>query len=134
MKRLSISGVSAGVLIAATLLAVSWIASVTAGTQKITKLDQVPFKLGLGQQKYTAMCAQCHGEWLRGTDKGPPLLHGYYKPSHHGDRAFYAAILKGSQQHHWNFGDMPPVNGATQEDAQQIIPFVRWLQEAEGPY
>jgi len=108
--------------------------STIAGPQKITKLEQVPFKYGLGQQKYAAMCAECHGEWLRGTDKGPPLLHGYYKPGHHGDRAFYGAILKGSQQHHWDFGDMPPVKGATQEDAQQIIPFVRWLQQAEGLY
>ena len=98
----------------------------------INSPDQVPFKFGLGQQKYEAMCAKCHGPWLGGTDQGPPLLHGYYKPSHHGDQAFYRAILRGSPQHHWNFGDMPPVPGATPEDAQQIIPFVRWVQQAEG--
>lgn len=107
-------------------------AAFAAAGQKITTLQQVPFQYGLGQQKYSDMCAQCHGEWLDGTDKGPPLLHGYYKPSHHSDRAFLRAILQGSAQHHWEFGDMQPVEGATLEDAQQIIPFVRWLQQAEG--
>ncbi|MDH3713841.1 MAG: cytochrome c [Gammaproteobacteria bacterium] len=124
----------AGTLMAAVLLSSAPIGFAASDTAKITTLEQVPFKYGLGQQKYTAMCAECHGKWLRGTDQGPPLLHGYYKPSHHGDRSFYRAILQGTQQHHWNFGDMAPVPGATQADAQQIIPFVRWVQQAEGLY
>lgn len=123
-----------GILVTTMLLAVSWTATAGSEAQKITSIEQIPFKYGLGQQKYSSMCAECHGEWIRGTDKGPPLLHGYYKPGHHGDRAFYRAILEGSPQHHWDFGDMQPVTGATPEDAQQIVPFVRWLQQAEGLY
>ena len=123
MSRLGPSGI--GLLTAVLVTGV-------AGAQQITSIEQVPFSYGLGQQRYSELCAGCHGEWLRGTQQGPPLLHGYYKPSHHSDRAFYAAILRGTQQHHWNFGDMPPVAGATAEDAQQIIPFIRWLQHEEG--
>jgi mono/diheme cytochrome c family protein len=95
---------------------------------------QLPFKYALGEQKYQLKCAECHGEWAGGTQQGPPLLHGYYKPSHHSDRAFLRAILNGSAQHHWAFGDMPPVAGATGEDAAQITAFVRWVQRAKGLY
>ena len=108
------------------------ITTVSTAAQKIDSIEQIPFKFAAGQQKYEAMCATCHGQWLRGTDNGPPLLHGYYEPSHHNDRSFYRAILQGTQAHHWNFGDMPPVAGATAEDAQQIVPFVRWIQQQEG--
>jgi len=38
-------------MIAATVLGVSSISFAMAATQKITKLEQVPFRLGLGQQK-----------------------------------------------------------------------------------
>ena len=124
MSRLGPSGI--GGLLAAVLV------TGVAGAQHITSIEQVPFSYGLGQQRYSELCAGCHGEWLRGTEQGPPLLHGYYKPSHHSDRAFYAAIARGTRQHHWNFGDMPPVAGATAEDAQQIVPFIRWLQREEG--
>ena len=76
----------------------------------------------------------CHGDWARGSQSGPPLVHDLYKPSHHSNRAFARAILGGTQQHHWYFGDMPPVAGATQADVQQIVPYLRWLQKAENMY
>ena len=95
---------------------------------------KVPFSHGLGKQKFDLMCAKCHGEWATGTDQGPPLMHGFYKPSHHSDRAFYRATFEGTRQHHWNFGDMPPVGGATQKDAEQIIKFLRWMQKSKGIY
>ncbi len=123
-----------GALSALAAIAFAGATAVGAASAKITSADQVPFQYALGREKYLGLCAECHGEWLRGTDKGPPLLHGYYKPSHHGDRAFVMAMLRGSQQHHWQFGDMPAVEGATMDDARVIIPFVRWLQKEEGLY
>lgn len=95
---------------------------------------KVPFKFALGKTKYQEMCSECHGDWGGGTDMGPPLMHGFYKPSHHGDRAFYQAALKGVRAHHWNFGDMPPVSGVTMEDIDAIVPFIRWLQQEKGLY
>ena len=92
----------------------------------------MPFRHALGMDKFKTQCAECHGQWAEGTDQGPPLRHPYYLPGHHSDAAFYRAILKGSAQHHWDFGNMPPVEGATPKDAQQITEFVRWLQEHLG--
>lgn len=94
----------------------------------------MPFRYGLGYELFQDKCAECHGPDLRGTEKGPPLLHRFYKPSHHSDAAFYRAIQVGSPQHHWNFGDMPPVRDVNDKQAGAIIGFVRWLQQASGLY
>jgi hypothetical protein len=103
--------------------------------QKVSvKKPKVPFKLGLGMKKFQTMCSKCHGEWGGGTEQGPPLMHPFYKPSHHGDPAFYNAALKGVKAHHWKFGDMPAVAGTTPKDVSQIIGFVRWLQKENGIY
>ena len=101
-----------------------------AGAQ--LQASEVPDTFVGGYKKYVAMCAKCHGEWGDGSDEGPPLMHPFYLPSHHSDKAFYRAILKGSVQHHWEFGDMPPVAGASKEDAQHITAYVRWLQRYTG--
>ncbi len=94
----------------------------------------VPFSYGAGWDKYDKMCAQCHGKWADGTDKGPPLIHSYYVPSHHSDQSFQRAILQGVKMHHWKFGDMPPVPGATASDAVNITQFLRWLQQYRKLY
>jgi len=67
-----------------------------------------------------------------GTDKGPPLVHQLYVPSHHGNAAFVSAAVNGVQAHHWQFGDMPPVAGITGEQVRAITLYVRWLQEQQG--
>ena len=92
----------------------------------------VPFQYGLGLQNYRSMCSACHGEWGSGSDSGPPLIHVYYKPSHHSDDSFYRAALEGVTAHHWNFGDMPPVENAQAEDIKPIVVFIRWLQAEYG--
>ena len=94
----------------------------------------VPFKYGLGRSKYVDMCSSCHGAWGDGSEKGPPLMHSFYKPSHHPDAAFYRAVLNGVKAHHWNFGNMPPVIGATSKDVDSILPFIRWLQRERKVY
>jgi len=94
----------------------------------------VPFQHALGQQKYQQKCSGCHGLWGDGSKLGPPLMHPFYKPSHHPDAAFYRAALRGVRAHHWEFGDMPPISGVTREDMDTIIPFIRWLQHDKGIY
>ena len=92
----------------------------------------VPFSLALGKQAYDRHCAECHGAWADGSAEGPPLVHVYYEPGHHGDRAFYAAITGGVRQHHWEFGDMAPVPDVSNDAARAIVRYVRWLQEQNG--
>jgi len=97
---------------------------------------QDPALVEAGSVLYQASCAECHGSDLRGTDQGPSHLSVVYEPTHHGDVAFQLAVLQGSRQHHWPFGDMEPVTGLTQDDVTKIIAYVREQQRIEGfePY
>jgi len=100
------------------------------GTQtRAAEQIEIPFHLGKGQVLYEKYCSSCHGIDLSGSDEGPPLLHPFYKPSHHGDKAFYRAALQGTKQHHWEFGDMPPVEGMTQKKMDSLVPYVRYYQQ-----
>lgn len=98
--------------------------------------SQSPGLIGDGEALYQANCAECHGSDLRGTDKGPSHLSVVYEPNHHGDAAFFLAVQRGSIAHHWDFGDMPPVEGLTEEDVTAIVAYVREQQQISGfePY
>ncbi|WP_269586208.1 c-type cytochrome [Roseibium sp. Sym1] len=78
-------------------------------------------------------CSACHGENAAGREKlGPPLVHRIYEPGHHGDGAFFLAVQQGVRAHHWPFGNMPPVAGVPHNDVENIIVYVRRLQQANG--
>lgn len=85
-----------------------------------------------GQRAYDATCAKCHGANGTGTDKGPPFLDPVYNPGHHADEAFMRAVRNGVRQHHWGFGDMPAQPTVTESEIQQIVRYVRELQQANG--
>jgi len=89
-----------------------------------------------GAALYMESCASCHGNDLRGTAQGPPHLSQVYAPDHHPDASFRAAIANGSRAHHWDFGDMPPVEGLDDDEVDLIIAYVREQQRAHGldPY
>lgn len=85
-----------------------------------------------GASLFDANCAACHGTNLRGTPKGPSLLSIIYEPNHHGDQAFRSAVAGGSPQHHWAFGNMPPISGLSDDQVTAIISYVRQVQDHEG--
>lgn len=85
-----------------------------------------------GQADFDANCASCHGRNAAGTDKGPPLVHRIYEPSHHADFAFVRAVRNGVRSHHWRFGNMPPVEGVTDKQIEWIVKYVREVQRANG--
>jgi len=90
-------------------------------------------KSELGQVAYVTKCASCHGENAVGqVGVAPPLVHKIYEPSHHGDAAFLMAARNGVRSHHWQFGNMPPVEGITDAEVGTIIAYVRALQRANG--
>lgn len=120
--------------LAAAFLSGCLLLSPTAFAQEAMPPDGMPFRYALGFELFQDNCAQCHGTDLDGADQGPPLLHAYYKPSHHGDVAFYRAIQYGSPQHHWNFGYMKPVEGVDENQALAIVELVRWYQREAGLY
>ncbi len=85
-----------------------------------------------GNRLFDANCARCHGPNAAGGTGGPPLVHPIYNRRHHGDEAFQAAAKSGASQHHWKFGDMPPVPHLGREDMRVVIRYVRELQRANG--
>ena len=87
-----------------------------------------------GQKLFLANCSECPGADARGTDKGPPLIHKIYEPSHHADIAFVLAAKQGVRQHHWPFGDMPAQPEVSEQQIRDIIGWVRQEQRKAGIY
>lgn len=87
----------------------------------------------IGQRVLEVSCASCHGDNAVGVEgAGPPLIHKIYEPSHHADEAFQRAVSHGVRSHHWQFGDMPPVEGLTRGDVAMVIAYIREIQRANG--
>ena len=86
----------------------------------------------MGKALFANHCAGCHGGDLKGSEKGPPLLHKIYEPSHHADAAFQLAVANGVRAHHWKFGDMAPVKGVTPDDVAHVTAYVRAEQRKVG--
>ena len=117
-----------------TLLFASVLLTLNLSTVQAQTDTSIPFKYARGQVLFEENCSACHGVDLTGTDQGPPLIHAFYKPSHHGDAAFYRAALKGVRSHHWNFGDMPAVAGMTKQKLNSIVPYIRFIQKQKNLY
>lgn len=96
------------------------------------KLPELSADAVQGRQIFQANCTACHGNAGNGTENGPPLIHKIYEPNHHGDMSFYMAAKQGVRSHHWKFGDMPPVEGVTDNDVTMILAFVREVQRHNG--
>ena len=86
-----------------------------------------------GQRAFGAYCARCHGPNAGGlAGKGPPLVHPYYRPGHHADQAIVMAARRGVTAHHWQFGNMPVIEGLTDAELRDIIAFIRAVQRNNG--
>lgn len=85
-----------------------------------------------GEKLFTANCSMCHGTLASGTSQGPPLVHEIYEPGHHGNASFVIAVARGVRAHHWDFGNMPAVEGLSIDEIHQVICYVRELQLANG--
>lgn len=79
-----------------------------------------------GKEIYDRKCLSCHGNNMEGTHSGPSLIP--YDRAHHPDGDFFRAIRNGVPEHHWNFGNMPPVEGLDDKEIENVIAYVRALQ------
>lgn len=87
----------------------------------------------VGRNIFDLKCAACHGENAAGQNGvAPPLVHRIYEPSHHSDMAFVLAARNGVRAHHWDFGNMPAVEGLTDGDVKMVASYVRELQRENG--
>lgn len=119
-----------GVLAAAVVIVVLllWNAAPTTLTDPLAGRGDA----AAGEVAFNGTCAACHGPGAVGTDEGPTFLDPIYRPGHHADGAFLAAVRLGVRQHHWPFGDMPPQDGLTDQDINNIVAYVRQLQNEAG--
>ena len=86
-----------------------------------------------GETLFNRSCASCHGKNAAGQDGiAPPLIHKIYEPNHHGDAAFHLAAKNGVRAHHWQFGNMPAVEGVTDPELKKIVVYIREVQRANG--
>lgn len=98
----------------------------------VVEVPALSAKAQAGREVFNARCALCHGSNAAGSSQGPPLVHRIYEPGHHQDFAFRNAVRNGVIAHHWQFGNMPPVPGLSDNDIEQLICYVRELQRANG--
>ena len=111
------------------------LSQVAAGSPivEVTVPAELSANAEVGKRAFEAKCAACHGAAAAGQNGvAPPLVHKIYEPSHHSDMAFVMAAQNGVRAHHWNFGNMPPIEGLTQGDVKMIATYVRELQRANG--
>lgn len=85
-----------------------------------------------GEHLFHDHCSRCHGEAGKGTNQGSPLIHKIYRSGHHADLTFHWAVKNGVKQHHWHFGDMPPVPAVSPQEVGHIIAYVRHKQRQAG--
>lgn len=102
------------------------------GQAVAVKLPTLTAEAAAGKPVFERVCAECHGPTAGGSDKGPPLIHRYYEPGHHGDGAFTRAINFGARQHHWSFGNMPAQTKVAPNEVAPVVRYVRELQAANG--
>ena len=147
-QQIRIATTAAAALVAVLFLAVACTgrgddtppATPTAGTETPattpvatpTATPQPRFSGVDGRTLFGQACAACHGQALEGTDSGPTFLNRIYAPGHHADISIMFAIERGVRAHHWNFGNMAPVEGLTQEQVLAIIGFIREQQREAG--
>ena len=87
----------------------------------------------VGQRVFEAACSACHGTNAAGQNGvAPPLIHPTYRPNHHSDQAFLMAARNGVPAHHWDFGNMPVIEGLTNADVRAIVRYIRELQRENG--
>ena len=85
-----------------------------------------------GESAFSRWCVNCHGQAGSGTNIGPPLVDNTYRPGHHPDMAFHLAVKNGVKQHHWQFGDMPPMPQVSPEQTADIATYIRNVQRRAG--
>lgn len=129
---LAFAGVAAGI-VAYVALKPSGQKHMTGAALAEVKVPQLSSEQMAGEMAFNENCASCHGTNAAGQEGiAPPLVHFIYEPSHHGDQAFVLAVQNGVRQHHWPFGNMPPVEDVSEGEIQTIIAYVRALQRANG--
>ncbi|MEG3617133.1 cytochrome c [Magnetovibrio sp. PR-2] len=86
-----------------------------------------------GRADFAKLCQDCHGaDGSGGSRKGQPLIHPMYRENVFPDYVFKKALRDGKREKNWRFGEMPPTKGITEPQIDNIVSFVRAVQNASG--
>jgi mono/diheme cytochrome c family protein len=119
------SAVAVRVLLGATITIASGSIGAACGA------DGPTTTLGRGEAIYGANCAQCHGDDLAGTDRGPSLLEPIYGPDQLSDAEVADAIRNGVDEQLWEFGPMPANGAISDAQIEAILAFLRTQQRGD---
>lgn len=86
-----------------------------------------------GDGLFQKNCSSCHGDDLRGTFVGPPLIHELYVPDRLPDDAIRAAVANGVPPKNWDTEGMPVI-GLPDDEVDAIIAYIRSTQVDAGLY
>lgn len=78
-----------------------------------------------GRGVYEVNCAQCHGQDLAGTDRGPSLFAAISGPAQMTDDEFAYIVRNGVDNERWNSGPMPGNGAISDEQIEAIVAYVR---------
>lgn len=85
-----------------------------------------------GREHFAAHCGACHGAYGEGSDIGPMLVHALYGSSVFPDEEILRSVREGAVARNWPFGDMPPIEGTTDDQMILVIDFIREVQAGNG--
>ena len=105
---------------------------ISCNTTDTLKNENHITQLTEGRTLFVENCAACHGNDLKGTPQGPPLIWDLYTERHHPDLLIKKAITTGVTQHHWPFGNMPAVENINEQQVDNLVYFVRHTLRANG--
>jgi cytochrome c5 len=75
---------------------------------------EIPFQLGQGQLLYEEYCSSCHDIDLTGSDRGAAVITSVLQAVASRRQGLLSSRLTGRQAASSGIGDMPPVEGMTQ--------------------
>lgn len=88
--------------------------------------------LAAGEQSYMDFCGSCHGRNFEGSAAGPSQLDPHFAPETTSDDAFRAAITNGAPEEHFDFTPMPAIGSLDDSEIDNVIAYVRGVQEERG--
>jgi mono/diheme cytochrome c family protein len=85
-----------------------------------------------GEQTYMDFCGSCHGRDFEGSSQGPSQLDAVFAPEVMSDDDYRAAIGDGAPEKYYDTGPMPAIGSLDDQETQNVIAYVRQVQEDRG--
>ena len=85
-----------------------------------------------GEQTYMDFCGSCHGRDFEGSAAGPSQLDPVFAADVTTDEDFRRAITEGAPKENYDFTAMPAIGSLDDTEIENVIAYVRSVQEERG--